>query len=56
MHERALYSIKETAEILGVSRSTVERRLADGTVPGVRIGARRLIPAAYIRSLNQASA
>lgn len=39
----ALLSIAETARTLGVSRRTVERAIADGTLPAIRIARRRLI-------------
>jgi excisionase family DNA binding protein len=39
----------ETAQMLGIGRSTVFRLIADGELPSVRIGRRRLVPVAGVR-------
>lgn len=40
---RLAYSVAEAAEALGMSRATVNVHIADGTIPSVKIGGRRLI-------------
>jgi excisionase family DNA binding protein len=40
---RTHLSIDEAASALGVSRSTINRRLEDGTIASIKIGGRRLI-------------
>ncbi|MDX8445332.1 helix-turn-helix domain-containing protein [Mesorhizobium captivum] len=40
---RVSYSIREVAEMTGLSERTVLRRIADGTLHAVRAGARTLI-------------
>lgn len=56
--DRLLYRPPEAAAIMGVSRSTIYRRLVDGSLPSLTIGRCRLIPgdelAAFaVRSLKQ---
>lgn len=41
---RTHYSFEEAAEALGVSLSTIRRRVEDGTIASVTLGRRRLIP------------
>lgn len=41
-------SAHEVAEVLGVSLLTVRRRIADGTLPAVRIGRRIVVPRAAL--------
>lgn len=31
-------SVQDAADVLNVSRDTIRRRLADGTIPAIRIG------------------
>lgn len=51
---RSAVSIAEAAELTGLSRRTVERRIADGTLPHRRLGRRVLIdPAALTDSSRQ---
>lgn len=38
----AYVTIAQAAERLGVSRDTIRRRIADGTVPAVRVGPRSI--------------
>jgi len=44
MNERVVYTAKEVQKILGLSRGAVYDRIADGTIPSVRVGGRILIP------------
>ena len=46
------FSIPEIAKALGISRITAYRHAAAGTIPSVKIGARRLVPASYLQSLE----
>jgi len=48
--ERLAYSPAETAELLGVARSTVYELLHSGRLPSVLAGNRRLIPRAGIQA------
>lgn len=41
--ERKSYSPDEVRKILGLSRSLTYRLIANGTIPSVRLGKRRLI-------------
>lgn len=41
-HRRFL-SVRETCDELGISRPTLNRRFADGSIPSVRLGGKRLI-------------
>ena len=45
MPEKLAYSLREAAELLGVSKSTLHRAIRAGVVPHVRIGRRIVIPA-----------
>lgn len=40
MNNTTLYNVDEMAEFLRVSRQTVYRRVADGTLPHIRTGRR----------------
>jgi len=42
--ETLVYSPQEVMRLLGLSRSAVYDRIADGTIPSVRIGGRLLVP------------
>ncbi len=54
--DKAAYSVKETAKILGVSEITIYRKVATtNEIPFKKIGSRILIPADFInnfRSVN----
>ena len=43
----------QAAETLGLSLATVNRHLADGSIPFVKIGKRVLIPAQFIDDLAE---
>lgn len=45
-------SRQETADALGLSLSTVVRRIADDSLPHVRLGRRILIPAEAVDKLS----
>lgn len=49
---KRFYSRKEVALILSLSLPTIARRLADGSIPFVKLGARVLIPAEVIERLT----
>lgn len=42
---RLSYSVAESARALGVSISTIERAVREGSLPSFTLGRRRLIPA-----------
>lgn len=44
VEDRLAYSLAETARLLSVSKRTVERLLASGTLAAVTIGGHRRIP------------
>ena len=46
---RLFASVPEVAEILGLDARTLRRGIADGQVPSVRVGARVLVPTAWLR-------
>jgi DNA binding domain, excisionase family len=49
---KLFFSTKEIASLLGVSSSSVSRRIKDGTIPTVLFGGMRLIPASFISDLE----
>lgn len=52
--ERLAYSPQEVADALGICRATVHNMLNRGELRGVKLGGRRLIPAAELaRLLNE---
>lgn len=51
----AFLSVIGAAAMLGVSRATIHRRIADGTLRSRRIGGRRLIPLAAIEEMSRAA-
>ena len=42
--EKMAFSVKETAQLLGIARSTAWAAVWRGQVPTIRIGRRRLVP------------
>jgi len=42
--EKMAFSVKETAQLLGVGRNTMWKAVWRGQVPTIRIGKRRLVP------------
>lgn len=46
--EQQYFTVKQTAELLGVSISTVRRRIRDGTFSTYKYFGRPLIPRKYI--------
>ena len=46
--QRVRYTINQTAEMFGVSRSTVNRAISDGKLKSFKLGGRRLISAQTI--------
>ena len=51
--QRLTYSIKETAQVLGLSRNSVYQGCQRGEIPSIRVGKRILIPkAALLRILE----
>ena len=49
--ERDTYDLPQLASRLGVSRSSVYRWAANGTIPTIRLGRRLLVPRAAIEQL-----
>ena len=49
--QRLAYSPAEAAALLGIARQTLYARMADGTVPSLILGRRRLIRAAALERL-----
>lgn len=41
--DRLAYSVDEAAQALGISRARLYELIADGTIPSVKLGRRRLI-------------
>ena len=42
--EKLVYTVPEARQVLPLSRTTFYQRVADGTIPSVRIGGKILIP------------
>jgi len=51
MIEQAYYRAREIAVLFGVTVRTVRRRIADGTLPSIRIGGARLVATADLKRL-----
>jgi excisionase family DNA binding protein len=49
--DRRAYSVEEAAKLLGVSRVTIFRRLAEGRIGSIWLGRRRLIPVHALETL-----
>lgn len=52
MPETNFLSKKQLCTVLSISLPTLNRRLADKTIPFVRIGSRVLIPTSYVQQLE----
>ncbi len=50
--EAEYLTVREVAQRLSVSRSTVYRLIARGHIPAVRVGARLRVPAEYLMQLK----
>ena len=48
----SFFSVSEIAKALGISLITAYRHVATGVIPSVLVGSRRLVPAAYLKSLE----
>lgn len=46
--ERLVYTVREVQQLLQLSRGTTYERIADGTIPSIKIGARILVPKAEL--------
>lgn len=53
---RLTFRIDEVATMLGISRTTVFKLMADGELPRVKVGSRTLIRAADVDALLQRKA
>jgi excisionase family DNA binding protein len=51
MTQRLAYSIKEASEALGLSRDSINDLIRTAELPSVKVGRRRLIPAAALHQL-----
>jgi excisionase family DNA binding protein len=54
--ERLTRTIDETADILGICRNTAYTAVKKGDIPVIRIGARKLVPYAWIKKMTEAVA
>jgi excisionase family DNA binding protein len=54
--ERLAYSAREMADLIGVSKATAARMIRNKTISSIKVGSRRLIPAAEIQKLLAAAA
>jgi excisionase family DNA binding protein len=48
-----MLSVKQAAEVLGLSAETVYRRIADGSIPSSRIGRSVRVPVRFVESLTR---
>jgi excisionase family DNA binding protein len=53
MSDRLVYSVKEAAQLLGLSLTGCYNCIAAGEIPAVRIGKRVVIPKARLEALLQ---
>lgn len=52
-NERLTYSVREAAQLLGLSRNSVYQAIMKGEIPHMKVGKRLLIPRAQLdRMLN----
>ena len=51
VEDRSTWTVRETAEELGIATSTVYHYVESGILPSVRLGRRRLIPCAAVDAL-----
>jgi excisionase family DNA binding protein len=51
--EQQLYSVTDAAKVLGIGRTVLFQLIGEGRLVSVRLGRRRLIPAAAIRELAE---
>jgi excisionase family DNA binding protein len=49
MIDRAVYTVKEVAEILNTTSQTVMRAIHSGDIPSIKIGKRRKVPKTQLR-------
>ena len=42
--DKLTYSIEETAEVLGISRSLAYELIKDGTIPSIELRTKRVVP------------
>jgi excisionase family DNA binding protein len=49
--ERRAYGIKQTADLIGVSRSTLYLLMKNGALRTIKLGGRRLVPSDAIEAL-----
>lgn len=49
--ERRVYSVEETRLILGISRATAYMLIREGTIPGLRLGRRWVVPMGALMEL-----
>lgn len=50
-----VYDVPEVAKIFKISRSYAYKKVADGTIPSLRIGDRVVIPAAAVEKLLESA-
>lgn len=50
-HQRAVFTVREAATILGVGRNTLYEALRRDELPALRLGRRLLIPAAWLERI-----
>jgi excisionase family DNA binding protein len=46
-------TIRQTQEIMHISRPTLYRHIKSGEIPAVRVGGRVLIPASFLQELEE---
>lgn len=52
MNSKVMFSVKETAQMLGISKASAYQAVTRQDIPTVRIGKRLLVPSWYIERLN----
>ena len=50
LENKFVLSVKEAAKVLGIHENTLRRRIADGSIPSRKLGARILIPVSALRA------
>ena len=48
-----MLSVKQAAQVLGLSAETVYRRIADGSIPSFKIGRSVRVPVRFVESLTR---
>lgn len=55
MQQKLFYSVEESAQIIGISKSVIYKLVKGGNFPNIKMGKRIMIPVAVIQKLSEYS-